>query len=341
MTSSTRARGTRAASSSTRRDTPGRSSLRRVAPHSAHTHGRRASQTLHTNPSPSSPTAAPHTWQRASAWQLAQASSRARPLRFSTQRTRRPSSTWTRSRSTSSGEISPSPGGSSRRSATSTTGQPARSSARPGGVQPVPDRPRRIRRPHLQARDPGAAGEGQGLLRGHGAHDVQRHTGPGAALHQHVAGVPRGGPVVLQRLVEVVEDDGGGQVGDGRPGGRPPPDDRLAAAAGPGPVGGGRQHQAGQTGRPGQVGHHDDGGAERRGQRLHERPSVDGRRHPVHVHGEAGADDRRHGGRRLPDRAVGRRSPEQSGPGTGPAVRRPGRQLHDLRRRPISARSSR
>lgn len=120
-----------AASSSRSRDTPGRSTLKRPAPHWAHTTGRCEPQREHRSTASSGcATAASHTSQRAMVAHDAQASSRARPVVLSTQATRAPR--WMcRSSVDVSSDVAVH-GASRLRSTTSRIGQPARSSSRDG-----------------------------------------------------------------------------------------------------------------------------------------------------------------------------------------------------------------
>ena len=110
----------------------------------------------------------------------------------------------------------PAPGGSSRRSTTSTRGQPPRSTS--GGRRFDHGRPP-SRRP-LRSSAPASTI----------ANDA---SGARGALAQHVARVPGRRALFLQRLVGVVDHDGGAQVGNGRERGDPAarrPRTRRAAA---------------------------------------------------------------------------------------------------------------
>ena len=163
------------------RVTPARSTRSRVAPHSAQTSGRSSARS-----------------QRSSAWHASHASSRKRPRRLSTQ-TAGPSAS--RSASASDSVSSPAPGGSSRRSTTSARGQP-RASTSGGGAS--------------------SSASGTASASTVGAGDTTDHDAPARArpFVQHVARVPRGRAFLLQRLVGVVDDDRGREIGHRRERGR-------------------------------------------------------------------------------------------------------------------------
>ncbi len=265
---------TSAVSSSARRVTPGRSGFSRVAPHSAHTRGRRAAQTRQTSPSPSSLDGRPAHLAAGQRRQVAQASSRARPLRFSTQTTRRPASTGPQALDERRREEAE-PGGSSRRSATSTIGQPARSSLRPGSSTAPP----------LAAAKASASCEGTALESGR---DAGTRAAPASTSRACQVGARSSFRASSRSssTTTAVRSGTGAQAAVR-------PHHGLAAEAGPGPVGG-RPAPAPGSGRRGSGRHHHDRRAGRRHERLHEGPPVDGRRDPVHVDGRAGAGDRRH-----------------------------------------------
>ncbi len=125
---------TSASSSSRTCATPAFTFRKRRPPQVRHTGGRSVPHRRQRSCSSGCSTEAPHTSQRARPPHAPQASSRARPVRLRTQRTR-----WSdRSTFTSDGENRPAErGSSSRRSTTSTTGHPARSTVRVGSCRPA------------------------------------------------------------------------------------------------------------------------------------------------------------------------------------------------------------
>ena len=119
----------RAATSSRRPDTPGRSTLAAVLPQAAHTTGRRAPQRRQAYSSPTRSAGPPQVAQRASSPQALQARRRARPVRLRTTRSR-PAGSTRRASATSSSDSQPVRGSAARRSTIVSTGQPPRSADR-------------------------------------------------------------------------------------------------------------------------------------------------------------------------------------------------------------------
>ncbi len=71
------------------------------------------------------------------------------------------------------------------------------------------------------------AGDRERFDGGRGRDDRERRGRPLGALEQHLARVPRGRPLLLQRLVGVVDDDRGREIGHRRQRGGPPADDHA------------------------------------------------------------------------------------------------------------------
>ena len=194
-----------ASSSSRRRVTPGRRLAKPEPPHSlAHRRAlgcRSGAQRASSRSSPR-PTAPSHRVQRSSARQVRQARMRARPVVLCTHTTRTPGVRSSRINADDSSDVLH--GSSSLRSTTSTIGHPARSSST-GSRASVPP----------TAATPATLGHG----------DVASTAAPTrrARSTSDVAGVPGGRPLLLQRLVVLVDHDGGAQARARRPRGRRAP----------------------------------------------------------------------------------------------------------------------
>ena len=191
-------RGSSAASASRSRCTPSREARSFVAWHAVQIVGRVVPQRGHVStPGSASITAASHRSHVATVEQLRQVRSFARPLRLSTHTARSPASTVRCSARASASLSSPLPGGSTRWSTTSTV--------RPAG----PLRPRRsAASPRRAPRSPPASAA---------APPGYRRPGPARPLDRDVARVPRGDPLLLERLVALVEHDDRGEVRQRRP----------------------------------------------------------------------------------------------------------------------------
>ena len=215
-TSTTSTRGSSAARSSRTRATPGRSAFIRVAWQCRQTIGRSSPQLAHCSCRFSvSLTNAPHRSQRASSLHATQARSRARPRRLSS--AHRPFAPINHVVQRGGQRRGEQPG-------------PGRVVAR---VHDLDDRPAvALDRPVGPDR---RAADGLGLEGGRGGDQGQRRAAAPGALDRDVTSVPRRGPLLLQRLVTLVEDDHRGEIRHRRPHRDPTADDDAAARRGPRP----------------------------------------------------------------------------------------------------------